>query len=72
LFVLLSRLQYAFLADRTGGPGLTWGKLGEGGNGMLSVLVMCVIEALVFMWLGYYSEQVRLLVCRLLVCCLLA
>lgn len=29
--------QYAFLADRTGGTGLTWGKLLEPGNGMISV-----------------------------------
>ncbi|EFN55401.1 hypothetical protein CHLNCDRAFT_23609, partial [Chlorella variabilis] len=51
--------QYAFLADRTGGSGLTWSKLGEAGNGMVSVLLMCAVEAVVFMWLAYYLEQVR-------------
>ncbi|KAL4858934.1 ABC transporter A family member 5 [Chlorella vulgaris] len=51
--------QYAFLADRTGGSGLTWSKLGDGGNGMVSVLLLCVIEGVVFMWLAFYLEQVR-------------
>ena len=51
-------LQYAFLADRTGGSGLTWAKLSDPGNGMLSVLLICGIEALALMWCAYYLEQV--------------
>ena len=51
-------VQYAFLADRTGGSGLTWAKLSDPGNGMLSVLLICGIEALALMWWAYYLEQV--------------
>jgi hypothetical protein len=50
--------QYAFLADRTGGTGLTWAKLGDPGCGMASVLVMCGIHGLALMWAAYYVEQV--------------
>ncbi|KAL4428467.1 hypothetical protein ABPG75_002556 [Micractinium tetrahymenae] len=51
--------QYAFLADRTGGSGLTWGKLLEPGNGMISVLLICGIESIGLMVCGYYIEQVN-------------
>jgi len=51
-------VQYAFLADRTGGSGLTWSKLAEPGNGMISVLLICCIESLLFLWAAYYLEQV--------------
>ena len=51
--------QYAFLADRTGSAGLTWASLSaDPGCGMASVLVNCALEALFFIQLAYYSEQV--------------
>ena len=51
--------QYAFLADRTGSAGLTWATLSsDPGCGMASMLVNCALEALFFIQLAYYSEQV--------------
>lgn len=50
--------QYAFLADRTGGTGLTWGKLRDERCGMASALLICGIEALVLMAQAVYLEQV--------------
>lgn len=51
--------QYAFLADRTGGTGLTWGKLTEPGCGMLQALLIAGIEAIALLAGGTYIEQVR-------------
>lgn len=50
--------QYAFLADRTGGSGLTWGKLTEPDNGMLQALLICGIEPVLLLAGAYYLEQV--------------
>eukprot|EP00887_Chlorella_sp_A99_P001140 scaffold14.g1140.t1 len=50
--------QYAFLADRTGGTGLTWAKLGDEGNGMVHVLAIMVAEAVAFFLVAYWRDQV--------------
>jgi ABC-type multidrug transport system ATPase subunit len=50
--------QYAFLADRNGGQGLTFDKLLEPGCGMLQVWFYLVIEWILFPVLAYYIEQV--------------
>ena len=50
--------QYAFLADRTGGKGLTWDKLLDEECGMLQVWFILVIEWALFPLIAYYIEQV--------------
>ena len=50
--------QYAFLADRTGGSGLTWSKLLDGGNNMIMVWVIFIIEWYCLPFDAYYIDQV--------------
>lgn len=50
--------QYAFLADRNGGRGLTWSKLLEPGCGMLQVLFYFLLEWTIFPVIALYIEQV--------------
>lgn len=50
--------QYAFLADRTGGQGLTWDKLLDQDCGMLQVWFIIIIEWALFPIFAYYIEQV--------------
>ncbi|PRW44292.1 ABC transporter A family member 7-like isoform A [Chlorella sorokiniana] len=50
--------QYAFLANRTGGTGLTWSKLSDPDCGMVDAMLICGIEAIVLMAQAYYVEQV--------------
>lgn len=50
--------QYAFLADRTGGTGLTWDKLTDPNNDMLAVWIIWAIEAILMPFWAYYIDQV--------------
>lgn len=50
--------QYAFLADRNGGTGLTWSKLSDPGNGMIRIWIIFALQWAAFPFLGYYIEQV--------------
>lgn len=51
--------QYAFLADRNGGQGLTWSDLSDEGNGMIRVWIIFVVEWAIFPIIAYYMDQVR-------------
>jgi len=51
--------QYAFLADRNGGKGLTWSDLSDEGNGMIRVWIIFVVEWAIFPIIAYYMDQVR-------------
>lgn len=50
--------QYAFLADRTGGSGLTWSKLTDQECGMLQVWAYLAVMWMVFPMVAYYIEAV--------------
>lgn len=50
--------QYAFLADRNGGSGLTWAKLRAPGNGMLQVMAVFAAEWLLLLVAAVYIDQV--------------
>lgn len=50
--------QYAFLADRTGGTGLTWEKLLDPGCGMLQIWMYFLLQWLLLPVLALYIEQV--------------
>ena len=50
--------QYAFLADRTGGKGLTWSKLLDPDCRMLQVWFYFMVEWALFPLLAFYIEQV--------------
>uniref|UniRef100_A0A1D1ZSY0 ABC transporter domain-containing protein n=1 Tax=Auxenochlorella protothecoides TaxID=3075 RepID=A0A1D1ZSY0_AUXPR len=51
--------QYAFLADRNGGPGMTWASLRDPDNGMLTVWIIMLVEWAVLPWVALYIEAVR-------------
>ena len=51
--------QYAFLADRNGGSGLTWAKLHDPGCGMITVWAIFAAEWVLFMTNAWYLDQVR-------------
>ncbi|RMZ55080.1 hypothetical protein APUTEX25_005706, partial [Auxenochlorella protothecoides] len=51
--------QYAFLADRNGGPGMTWASLRDPDNGMLTVWIILLVEWAVLPWVALYIEAVR-------------
>ena len=51
--------QYAFLADRNGGTGLTWAKLHDPGCGMITVWGIFAAEWILFMTNAWYLDQVR-------------
>lgn len=50
--------QYAFLADRNGGEGLTWAKLHDPNCGMITVWAILVAEWFLFMTNAWYLDQV--------------
>ncbi|DBA88861.1 TPA: hypothetical protein ACH3X2_000106 [Trebouxia sp. C0005] len=50
--------QYAFLADRNGGTGLTWAKLHDPGCGMITVWGIFAAEWVLFMTNAWYLDQV--------------
>ena len=50
--------QYAFLADRNGGEGLTWAKLHDPGCGMITVWGIFAAEWALFMFNAWYLDQV--------------
>ena len=50
--------QYAFLADRNGGEGLTWAKLHDPDCGMITVWAILAAEWLLFMSNAWYLDQV--------------
>lgn len=50
--------QYAFLADRNDGEGLTWAKLHDPGCGMITVWAILAAEWLLFMTNAWYLDQV--------------
>ncbi len=50
--------QYAFLADRNGGTGLTWAKLHDPGCGMITVWAIFAAEWVLFMTNAWYLDQV--------------
>ncbi|DBA85809.1 TPA: hypothetical protein ACH3X1_005361 [Trebouxia sp. C0004] len=50
--------QYAFLADRNGGSGLTWAKLHDPGCGMITVWGIFAAEWVLFMTNAWYLDQV--------------
>lgn len=52
--------QYAFLADRNGGEGLTWGKLHDPDCGMITVWAILAAEWLLFLTNAWYLDQVRI------------
>lgn len=49
---------YAFLGVYTNTKGLQWKDLSDSGNGMLATWGIFLVEAVVFMLLGWYLEQV--------------
>ena len=53
--------QYAFLADRNGGSGLTWSKLHDDNNGMTTIWIILVVEWAVFLVEAWYLDQARIL-----------
>jgi ABC-type multidrug transport system fused ATPase/permease subunit len=50
--------EYAFRAAYTGGPGLTWARLSDPGCGVRAVMIIFGAEAVVFLLLAWYVEQV--------------
>lgn len=52
--------QYAFLADRNGGSGLTWSKLHDDNNGMITIWIILIVEWAVFLVEAWYLDQARL------------
>ena len=50
--------QYAFLADRNGGEGLTWAKLHDPDCGMITVWAILAAEWFLFMTNAWYLDQV--------------
>ncbi|KAK9803177.1 hypothetical protein WJX72_009746 [[Myrmecia] bisecta] len=50
--------QYAFLADRNGGSGLTWQKLHDPGNAMIAVWITLAVEWALFLAQAWYIEQI--------------
>lgn len=50
--------QYAFLADRNGGEGLTWAKLHDPECGMITVWAILAAECILFMSNAWYLDQV--------------
>lgn len=50
--------QYAFLADRTGGEGLTWGKLLNPDCGMIQVWFYLLVGVYLYPITAFYIEQV--------------
>ncbi len=50
--------QYAFRAAYSGGMGMTWSKLGDSGNGLPAVMGFFAAEAVIFLLLAWYLEQV--------------
>ena len=50
--------QYAFLADRNGGEGLTWAKLHDPECGMITVWAILAAEWFVFLTNAWYLDQV--------------
>lgn len=57
--VLYEFAQYAFLADRTGGQGLTWkSAMTHPDCGFFQVCFVMLVEWIVFIVLGWYLEQV--------------
>lgn len=51
--------QYAFLADRNGGDGLTWAKLHDPDCGMVVVWGIFAAEWALFLFNAWYLEQVH-------------
>ncbi len=51
--------QYAFLADRNGGSGLTWSKLHDDNNGMITIWIILAVEWAVFLVEAWYLDQAR-------------
>ena len=50
---------YSQLGSATDGTGMTWKKLNDPGNGMLTVWIILLIEWPVFMFLPLLIERVR-------------
>ena len=58
--------QYAFLADRNGGSGLTWAMLHDPGCGMITVWGIFAAEWVLFLTNAWYLDQVNHLPSHLL------
>ncbi|EFN57407.1 hypothetical protein CHLNCDRAFT_30336 [Chlorella variabilis] len=50
--------QYAFRANTQDNTGITWSSLSDENNGLPAVMVIFAVEAVVFMVLAWYLEQV--------------
>ncbi|KAL4195540.1 hypothetical protein AMTRI_Chr05g65180 [Amborella trichopoda] len=50
--------QYSFAANYMGADGMQWKDFNDDGNGMLSVLIIMLIEWIVLLPLAYYLDQV--------------
>jgi hypothetical protein len=50
--------HYAFLADRTGGSGLSWEQLHDPGNAMLHIWTVFAVEWVLLMGVSFWIEQV--------------
>jgi ABC-type multidrug transport system ATPase subunit len=50
--------QYAFRAAYSGDQGMTWAKLSDPGNGLPAVMGFFAVEAVLFLLLAWYLEQV--------------
>ncbi|KAL4523256.1 hypothetical protein Ndes2437B_g00384 [Nannochloris sp. 'desiccata'] len=50
--------QYAFRAAYSGSQGMTWAKLSDPGNGLPAVMGFFAAEAVIFLVLAWYLEQV--------------
>lgn len=50
--------QYAFRAAYQGSEGMTWSKLSDPGNGLPAVMGFLAAEAVIFLLLAWYLEQV--------------
>jgi len=50
--------QYAFKGNYLGTDGMRWKDLSDGKNGMKEVLIIMLVQWLVFLFLGYYVDQI--------------